>query len=154
MRDVPARWLAQVRAVSTAEADLRFNEQVGRWEFRLLGADGQLHSQFYGWFHDPLTGQRLTSDPVTGLLPFRELDDAGMREVCRNLAETALWNRHDGQGTTRRTILARQRYNRETRDRLRQRRLATMMDAFGEVRWGTSVAVPTTYGAPDASHPA
>lgn len=151
-RPVPARWLAQLRAVSTADADLRFNEELGRWEFRLLGADGVLQSQFYGWFHDPVTGERLQSDPATGLLPFRELDDAGMREVCRNLVETAIWNRHDGQGTARRTILARQQFNAARRERLRQTRVQHLRDRLDAVRWAPQVAVPTTYGDGHASH--
>ena len=150
-RTVPARWLAQLRAVSNQHADLRFNEEVGRWEFRLLGADGQMQSQFYGWFHHPVTGVRLQSDPVTGLLPFRELDDAGMREVCRNLTETAIWNPHDGRGTTLKTVMERVRYNRDLKDRLRAKRVARLTEMLGEVRWReAAVAVPTTYGGADA----
>lgn len=151
-RTVPARWLAQLRAVSTADATLGFNEVVGRWEFRLRGADGALHSQFYGWFHDPVTGVRLQSDPVTGLLPFRELDDAGMAEVCRNLQATALWNPHDGQGTTQRTVRSRQRYNQELKDKIDARRRAFLTDILAAARWAPQVAVPSTYGVPDAPH--
>lgn len=146
MRVPKPKWLKMLRAVSTQQSDLRFNEEVGRWEFRLLGADGTLQSQFYGWFHDPQTGVRLQSDPVTGLLPFRELDDAGMREVCKNLTETALWNRHDGQGTTRKTVETRARHNRDLREKLRQKRIEHIVERLGEVRWAPSVAVPTTIG--------
>lgn len=151
-RAVPARWLAAVRAVSTAQSDLRFNEEVGRWEFRLLGANGELQSQFYGWFHDPLTGERLASDPVTGLLPYRDLDDAGIAEVCRNLTETAVWNRHDGQQTTRRTVQARQRHNADLRAKLTARRIQHVVDRLDAVRWAPQVAVPSSYGATDVSH--
>lgn len=155
MREPKPHWLRMLRAVSTQQSDLRFNEEVGRWEFRLLGPDGTLQSQFYGWFHDPHTGQRLASDPATGLLPFRDLDDAGMREVCRNLTETAIWNRHDGQGTTRKTVEARMRHNQALRDKLRHQRVQHIMDRLDEVRWAPKVAVPTSIGAAThAPHPA
>lgn len=146
MRTVPKRWLAQLRAVSTADADLRFNETVGRWEFRIKDALGELQSQFYGWFHDPVTGARIQSDPVTGLLPFRELDDEGMRVVCRNLRETALWNPYNGLGTTRKTVAARMRHNRDLREKLRAQRVEYIKDRLGEVRWAPSVAVPRAIG--------
>lgn len=107
MREPKAAWLAALRALEgCADAELRWNLSVGRWEFILRGADGIPRSQFYGWFHRPV-------DPVTGMHPFRELDDEGMREVIRNLERSYLANRWDGAGTTGREVRRRVRFNRE-----------------------------------------
>ena len=140
-RTVPARWLIQLRAVSP-EADLRFNEQVGRWEFLIKNAEGKHQSQFYGRFHDATSGQKMKPDPRTGMFPFRELDDEGMREVCRNLQLTAIWNPHDGAGTTQKQVVQNLIHNRTIEDTRKvnvQSLLRDMLD-FGP-RWAPQFQV-------------
>lgn len=110
-------WLAQLRRLEgCAEADIRWNDAVGRWEFCLKGADGIPRSQFWGWYRDD-RGRPLKPDPVTGLFPFRELDDAGMREAIANLERTYIANPFDGVGTTRKEVLRRHRFNQDVMGR-------------------------------------
>jgi len=107
MRTPKLAWVLALRRLEgCAAAEIRWNETAGRWEFILAGADGVPRSQFYGWFNRPV-------DPVTGMYPFRELDDDGMREVLANLERTYVANRHDGAGTPRREVLRRYRFNRD-----------------------------------------
>lgn len=107
MRTARPEWIIALRRLEgCSAADIRWNDTLGRWEFVLDGADGVPRSQFYGWFNQPV-------DPVSGLHPFRDLDDAGMREVLASLERTYVGNRHDGAGTTRREVARRYRFNRE-----------------------------------------
>lgn len=85
--------------------DIRFNEGLGRWEFVLMSADGIARSQFWGWFNRPV-------DPVSGLHPFRELDDDAMVAALRNLETTFVGNPFDGAGTTKKEVLKRMGENR------------------------------------------
>jgi len=86
--------------------DIRFNEVLGRWEFLLTSGDGVLRSQFWGYFARPI-------DPLTGLHPFRELDDDGMREALANLQSSFVGNPFDGTGTTRKEVLKRIKNNHD-----------------------------------------
>lgn len=150
MREPRPEWVAALKATCGAESELRWNATVGRWEFLLLSADGLLRSQFWGWFFDPQTGVRLEPDPVTGLLPFRDLDDDAMREALRNLERSFIGNRHDGAGTTRREMDNRLRFNR---DHLR-RKYQLAGEAFADmalerarrIRGGALIHVPVTIG--------
>lgn len=143
-RTVPARWLTQLRAVAP-DADLRWNEVVHRWEFLIKDATGVHRSQFYGRFRNPRTGAKERPDPRTGQYPFRELDDAGMDEVCRNLQETAVWNRVDGQGTTRKTVERNLLAQRDHQQAVRDARRNELLDrlTFG-VRWAPQFQVATS----------
>lgn len=119
-REPTPEWVAALKALCGAEADLRFNETAGRWEFILPSADGILRSQFWGRFWRPgKNGERipLKPDPETGLHAFRELDDAGMAEALQNLERTFIGNPFDGAGTTRREIERRIAFNEEHRRR-------------------------------------
>ena len=115
MRIPKAEWVQALKALCGAEADLRYNETVGRWEFVLPEADGSCRSQFWSWFKDPRTGQPLSPDPVSGLLPFRDLDDGAMREALRNLEETFIGNPWDGAKDQRTMIRRRMQYNADLR---------------------------------------
>lgn len=95
MRHPKPEWVAELKKLCGPLADIRFNEALYRWEFLIPGADGVPRSQFWGWFNQP-------ADPQTGLHPFRELDDAAMREALHNLTvtfvgstEREFWRRHD-----------------------------------------------------------
>jgi hypothetical protein len=105
MRDPKASWVRALRALTGNEQDdIRFNEVLARWEFMLTSADGVLRSQFWGYFDRPI-------DPLTGLHPFRELDDAGMVEVLENLKVSFVANPFDGAGTTRKEVQKRMNAN-------------------------------------------
>lgn len=92
--------------------DIRYNAALARWEFVLRGADGIPRSQFWGWYRNPFNGQPIEPDPVTGLHPFRELDDDAMSEALANLAKTFVGNPYDGAGDTRSEVMRRYRQNK------------------------------------------
>jgi hypothetical protein len=114
--DIQPEWVAALRQVTGCATDtIRWNGLVSRYEVILAGADGVPRSQFWGAFYRELpdgTRQPLAPDPVTGLYPFRELDDAAMREILENLQRTFVGNPWDGAGSPRREILRRMRANR------------------------------------------
>jgi len=136
-------WLAALKALDD-KADLRFNSTVGRWEFLLSSADGVVRSQF--WCHftatrqerytDPYTGRTYEHtvpdrDPVTGLMPFRDLDDDGFTEALRNLERSFVGNPYDGAGTTRREVRRRYEYN----ERLKQARWKQQGEDYADYIW-------------------
>lgn len=114
-REAPADFVAQLKREFPDFVEVRFNEQVGRWEFVLLSAANRPVSQFLGWDRNPLTGEKIEPDPVTGLLPFRDLDPTAQNEIIDNMRRTFLGNRHDGDGTWQRKADNANRYNRELR---------------------------------------
>lgn len=149
MREPRPQWVAALRSLEgCASADIRYNVQVARWEFVLPGADGVMRSQFWGVFRDPSTGRPIKPDPVTGLYPFRDLDDAGMQEALANLERTYIANRHDSAGTTRRHVLRNYRFNKELlRDKYREagNLFADMAADRGKrLRGATQISVPVT----------
>jgi hypothetical protein len=98
MREPKASWVRALRDLTGFEQDdIRWNEGLGRWEFLLTCGDSVVRSQFWGHFDREV-------DPVTGLYPFRDLDDDAMREALANLAKTFVGNPHDGAGSPRREI--------------------------------------------------
>jgi hypothetical protein len=118
MREAKAGWIAALRALTGQEGDtIRWNTMLARWEFVLTEADGVPRSQFWGWYHNPLTGAPLVPDEATGLYPFRDLDDATMQTALANLQRTFIGNPHDGAGTTQATVKQRMQRNRAHRRR-------------------------------------
>lgn len=112
MRSAKTSWIRALRDLTGNEADnIRFNEELWRWEFRLTSADGIMRSQFWCQFKNPLTGELIPPDPYTGLAPFRELDDVTMVEALANLESTFVGNPHDGVGTTQKEVIRRHKYN-------------------------------------------
>lgn len=109
MREPKPQWVEALQRLTGNPTDtIRFNEQVHRWEFIMAGADGRPRGQFWGHFDQP-------KDQTTGLHPFRELDDDGMREALRNLERTFIGNPYDGHGTTTRHVTRMMEYNRDLR---------------------------------------
>jgi hypothetical protein len=96
MRLPPADFVARLKALCGADWDVRYNTEVNRWEFLSTSAGGMRVSQFWGWFKNPLTGVKIEPDPVSGLVPFRDLDVTAQAEVLKNLEESYIGNRHDG----------------------------------------------------------
>lgn len=151
MREPRESWVAALRAECGAESYIRWNELVGRWAFGLQNADGVVREQFFGWFTNPQTGERIPADDTTGLPPFRDLDDAAMAEVLGNLQRTFVGNPYDGAGTPRREILRRQQYNKD----LRQKKYRELGDNFADraaergrrMRGSPLIHVPVVLGA-------
>ena len=54
-----------------------------------------------------MTGEPIKPDPITGMHPFRELDDQTMGEALENLRKTFVGNPFDGAGTPRKEIMRR-----------------------------------------------
>lgn len=151
MREAKPEWIAALRGLEgCGDADIRWNESVGRFEFILPGADGIPRSQFWGQFWTWHHGERINTvpDPVTGLFPFRDLDDAGMREALANLERTYVANRWDGSGTTQREVMKRHRFNMDLRQRKFDAAGAAFADMAAErsrrIRGAPQVAVPST----------
>lgn len=79
--------------------DLRWNDAVQRWELISLSAANRPVSQFWGWFYDPFTKAKIEPDPVTGLVPFRDLWHPSERaELLANL-ETGYRFRQGADGS-------------------------------------------------------
>ncbi|HKR56930.1 MAG TPA: hypothetical protein VJS20_11575 [Gemmatimonadales bacterium] len=124
MPEPKPEWLAALKAVDD-KADLRFNYAVNRWEFILTCADGTPRSQFWcqygatrresyvdtrGVKHWQTVPDR---DPVTGMLPYRELTDLSFREAMKNLERSFVGNPFDGAGTVRRQVMQAHRFNQQ-----------------------------------------
>lgn len=151
MRVPKPRWVKALRALTGFEQDdIQFNEAVGRWEFVLTSADGIPRGQFWGVFRNPITGEPIEPDPVTGLHPFRELDDAGMREALANLEKTFVGNPYDGAGSPKKEIRRRMAQNREEGQRRYRQGGVDFADMVSErgarLRGATSVSVITDIG--------
>lgn len=101
-------WVAGLRELCGSNADLFYNEQVGRWCFMIPGADGVPRGQFWGWFDQP-------QDPATGLHPFRDLDDDAMRIALHNLTVSFV-------GSPKQEIKRRMEHNATLLSRLRRER--------------------------------
>ena len=134
-REPKPEWLARLRGLhGCAEANLRFNYELWRWEFILPSADGIPRSQFWGWFKNPFTGQQIVPDEVTGLYPFRDLDDAGMEEAIANLEKTYVANPHDGAGSPRKEVQRRIDFNTRLREGWRREKADLFVDMVAD-RW-------------------
>ncbi len=112
VREPKPSWVRALRTLTGNESDdIRFNEALGRWEFLLMSADGVSRSQFWGRFDQ-------TVDPLSGLHPYRELDDVTMIEALANLEKTFVANPHDGAGTPADEVWRRMEHNADV-DRYR-----------------------------------
>ena len=119
MRQPKKKWVEALRALTGQESDdIRYNEDVSRWEFVLMSGDGIPRSQFWGRFDLPV-------DPVSGLHPYRSLDDASMLEALHNLQKTFVGNPYDGAGSTFKEVSKRLKWNK---DESRKRYLQSGMD--------------------------
>lgn len=97
MREPPADFVLKLKAQCGSDWDVRFNVEVGRWEFQSISAGGMRVSQFFGWFYNPLTLERIEPDPNTGLAPFRDITDINTQdEILKNLEQSYIGNREDG----------------------------------------------------------
>ncbi len=151
MREPKPSWVRALRALTGFEQDdIRYNETLSRWEFILTSADGVPRSQFWGLYKNPLTGMPVTPDPMTGLHPFRELDDEAMRDALKNLEMTFVANPFDGAGSTKKEVMKRIEENRaEGQRRYRQggENFADLVnDHAKRLRGATSVGVLTNIG--------
>ena len=149
MRIAKPGWVRRLRdATGSQDSDIRFNEAVGRWEFLVPAASGGLETQFFGWFDEP-------ADPVTGVYPFRDLDEQAMTEVLGSLTMTRLDNRFDGVGSTRKEMLRRYRGNKAAgrAQHLRKGELFADMvhDRARRLRGDPMIVVPSVVGGRKAT---
>lgn len=121
-REVPADFERKLRALFPDFVSARYNEQICRYEFVFRSAGNREVSQFWGWDRNPLTGERVEPDPVSGLAPFRELDAAAQAEIIDNCTRTFLGNRADGAGTWAKQITGRSAENAALRKASAKRR--------------------------------
>lgn len=113
MHNPPADFVARLKALCGADWDVRYNNEVCRWEFLSTSAGGRRVSQFWGWYTNPLTGEKIEPDPVTGLVPFRDLDQSAQAEILKNLEESYIGNRADGARNWEQWSLDRIRFNKQ-----------------------------------------
>lgn len=113
-REAPAWFVARLKTFPDF-VEVRYNLAVNRWEFVFRSAAGQAVSQFFGWDKNPLTGEAIPPDPVTGLPPFRDLTPEACRDILASCERTFIGNRADGAGSWKRQIAERARHNRELR---------------------------------------
>jgi hypothetical protein len=112
MREPPADFVLKLKAQCGSDWDVRFNVEVGRWEFQSISAGGMRVSQFFGWFYNPLTLERIEPDPNTGLAPFRDITDINTQdEILKNLEQSYIGNREDGARDWETLSGNRMRYN-------------------------------------------
>jgi hypothetical protein len=97
--------------------DVRFNEALSRWEFVFTSAAGLPVSQFYGWEVNPLTGEAIEPDPVTGLLPFRDLTPEAIADIIKVGERTYLGKRTEGARDWRDSIQQKMRHNRDVKQK-------------------------------------
>lgn len=112
-REPPAEFVAQLRREFPDFVDLVFNETVNRWAFTFRSAAERPVTVFWGWDRNALTGEPIRPDPVTGLLPFRDLTPDAQAEIIRTGHATYIGNRVDGDGKWARRYSRVRNYNRE-----------------------------------------
>jgi hypothetical protein len=123
MREPPVEFVQRLKLLCGSDWDCRWNIEVGRWEFLSTSAGGMRVSQFWGWFRNPLTGAKVEPDPMTGLVPFRDLDLTAQNEILKSLDETYIGNREDGARDWEKWSGDRIRYNMEL-DKAKRRKKA------------------------------
>lgn len=103
--------------------DLRWNTELNRWELVSLSAANRPVSQFWGWFHHPVTGATIEPDPVTGLVPFRDLVARhDQQALIDNLERGYRFKRGSDFQTWRQQVEGRSAWNLEQRRaRVKQR---------------------------------
>lgn len=122
MREPPVGFVARLKALCGADWDVRYNEEICRWEFLSTSAGGIRVSQFFGWFYNPLTKVKLEPDGVTGLLPYRDLTPDAQKEILKNLEESYIGNRVDGAKDWETYSGDRIRFNKQLDKAKRQKR--------------------------------
>lgn len=122
LHEAPAWFVARLRQYPDFIA-VRYNEQIGgRWEFSFKSVVGLPVSQFFGWEKNPLTGETLAADPVSGLLPFRDLTPDACHEILASCDATYLGNREDGHRDWKQKATKANRFNTDLRkSRAKQR---------------------------------
>ena len=144
MREPKRRWVEALRRLCGDErCYIKYNELIGRWQFGMPSADGVMREQSWCRFDQ-------TVDPISGLHPFRELDDVTMVEALDNLTKTFVANPYDGAGTPKAEIWRRMEYNADV-DRKRYKQggedFAYLAAHEGRrPRKQSSITVPTTIG--------
>ena len=113
MRTPPVDFVRRLKALCGADWDVRYNEEVCRWEFLSNSASGMRVSQFFGWFYNPLTKEKIEPDAVTGLVPYRDLTPDAQEEILKNLEVSYLGNRQDGAKNWEAWSGDRIRYNKQ-----------------------------------------
>lgn len=136
IREAPPAFVARLRAAFSDFIDLRYNVTVHRWEYVSLSSANKQVSQFWGWFKNPLTGKVIEADPVTGLLPFRDLDLTAQEEMFANLERSFIGNRADGQGTHRAQQAAHRKFNTDLLAKRRMERANLITDILMDVPTG------------------
>lgn len=129
----PPEFVQRVKALGGSDWDVRWNTSVQRWEFVSNSSANTPVSQFYGWSNaDP--------DPVTGVLPFRDIHDTDAQaEILLAMEQTFLGNRHNGHASWHQRVQAHRIHNKGLDSKSAQDRATLYADLIHEVnlsrRW-------------------
>jgi len=134
MREPPVDFVTKLKALCGSDWDVRYNTEVQRWEFESLSAGGRRVSQFFGWYVNPLTNAKIEPDPITGLVPFRDIMDVSTQEeILANLERSFIGNREDGAKDWETYSGNRIRYNKRLTERKRKQRAEDWATVISEV---------------------
>lgn len=112
---------------------IEWDQTYSRWRFFFTSAAGREASLLYTWDRDPHTGGEPQRDPLTGLLPFRDLDAQAQAEIIYHGDRTALTNPQDGAGTWERATRRQSARQRAEHKRRRDQQSADYAYALQQV---------------------
>lgn len=134
MREPPAEFVRRLKAQQGQDWDVRWNYDVDRWELLSPSTAGVPVSQFWGWYKNPVTGKPIEADPVTGLVPFRDIQSPEDQEAfLRVLAETDLRNGVGAPKTWREHLKRNREFNRDLHAKRARERGWTIANLIKEV---------------------
>ena len=136
IREAPPAFVARLRAAFPDFLDLRYNTAVHRWEYVSLSSANKPVSQFWGWFRNSLTGAPIEPDPITGLVPFRDLDLTAQEELFQNLEKSFIGNRQDGPGSQAKKQAQARTHNNALVLKKRKDRAETLAGLLAEMSTG------------------
>lgn len=132
MRDLTA-FNRRLQTTYGADWCAYYDETAGRYAVKSLSVSGREVTQFWCRFHDATTGAPLAPDPITGLHPYRDLDEQAQEEMIRNLDRSYIGSTGYGEVDWMRTLQARRVHNASVfRQKVKQRaqQFADLLSSF------------------------
>jgi hypothetical protein len=133
VKEAPAWFVLEMRKRFPDFVSVEWNQLLSRWSFCFLSAANKPVHQFLGVTKNPLTGQAIEPDPVTGLLPFKDLTIDSMQEVLKSCEQTYIGNRYDGTGSQKGELTKKIKYNKKVHQAQVKDRANTYADMISEI---------------------
>lgn len=131
--EAPVAFVAEMRRKFPDFVSVEFNHLLHRWDFCFLSAANKPVHQFLGITNNPITGQVIEPDPVTGLLPFRDLTLDAQRDIIRSCEKTFVGNPYDGAGSPTKDVKKKIEKNKQHHLKKAKERGDTYADMICEV---------------------